>query len=390
MPRTPRAVLTRPSCITPPRVRSRSSQWSRMALSNIRLYSNARRMISALITGEPSSVNATAPPSTSPPISASSSPLRPLVMHPTGQTLAYPARCAWWMTNSAWAWLSSAGSVLGMHATDVTPPATAAAVPVAIVSSSSRPGSRRWTCMSIRPGETIIPVQSRVRSAAAPGCGPVPRMVPSFSHRSATRSRFWDGSMTRPLRSRRVGMGGTSAGRRVRVSVRKTAGAGKHTLGAGMWHAGCLVHRPTGDAVPAAGRVGTPPTGGGHGRSRRPPERHAMSTATPPPASPNPPGTPAVPVYQVPPPEAAQKRRIDYLIVYGHSNLFYWWPVWLVSFILAGVTYFEGQQMAVVPAGTVVEHDRAVEGVAGRHDVLVAPEGRAFGLAREEGQAATP
>ena len=115
-----------------------------------------------------------------------------------------------------------------------------------------------------------------------------------------------------------------------------------------------------------------------------------MSTATPPPASPNPPGTPAVPVYQVPPPEAAQKRRIDYLIVYGHSNLFYWWPVWLVSFILAGVTYFEGQQMAVVPAGTVVEHDRAVEGVAGRHDVLVAPEGRAFGLAREEGQAATP
>ena len=56
------------------------------------------------------------------------------------------------MTNSAWAWLSIGGSVFGMHATDVTPPATAAAVPVAIVSSSSRPGSRRWTCMSIQPG----------------------------------------------------------------------------------------------------------------------------------------------------------------------------------------------------------------------------------------------
>ena len=47
--------------------------------------------------------------------------------------------------------------MFGMHATDVTPPARAAAVPVAMVSSSSRPGSRRWTCMSIRPGQTIMP-----------------------------------------------------------------------------------------------------------------------------------------------------------------------------------------------------------------------------------------
>ena len=39
-----------------------------------------------------------------------------------------------------------------MQAIEVNPPASAAAVPVAIVSSSSRPGSRRWTCMSIKPG----------------------------------------------------------------------------------------------------------------------------------------------------------------------------------------------------------------------------------------------
>ena len=37
------------------------------------------------------------------------------------------------------------GFVLGMQATDVTPPARAAAAPVAMVSSSSLPGSRRWT-----------------------------------------------------------------------------------------------------------------------------------------------------------------------------------------------------------------------------------------------------
>ena len=50
-----------------------------------RQYSIARRMISELTTGEPSSVNATAPPSTRPPISASSAPLRPLVMRADGE-----------------------------------------------------------------------------------------------------------------------------------------------------------------------------------------------------------------------------------------------------------------------------------------------------------------
>jgi hypothetical protein len=32
------------------------------------------------------------------------------------------------------------------------------------------------------------------------------------------------------------------------------------------------------------------------------------------------------------------------IIVYGHSSLLYWWPVWLISFILAGVTYAEGDR----------------------------------------------
>ena len=57
------------------------------------------------------------------------------------------------------------------------PPASAAAVPVAIVSSSSRPGSRRWTCMSIRPGrddlargvdDRILPVRRHVVGGDAP------------------------------------------------------------------------------------------------------------------------------------------------------------------------------------------------------------------------------
>jgi hypothetical protein len=38
------------------------------------------------------------------------------------------------------------------------------------------------------------------------------------------------------------------------------------------------------------------------------------------------------------------KLEADQIVVYGHSSLLYWWPVWLVSFILAGVTYAEGDQ----------------------------------------------
>ena len=50
----------------------------------------------------------------------------------------------------------------------------------------------------------------------------------------------------------------------------------------------------------------------------------------------------AVAVYNVARPGA--EKKVDHIVVYGHSNLFYWWPVWLVSFILAGVTYAGGAE----------------------------------------------
>ena len=55
------------------------------------------------------------------------------------------------------AWLSVTGSVLGIAQTAVKPPAAAAMAPVATVSSSSWPGSRRCTWRSMRPGVTILP-----------------------------------------------------------------------------------------------------------------------------------------------------------------------------------------------------------------------------------------
>src|SRR5207245_9589184 len=53
--------------------------------------------------------------------------------------------------------LSGTGDVFGMQTTVVNPPAAAARAPESIVSLWLNPGSRRCTCMSIRPGATINP-----------------------------------------------------------------------------------------------------------------------------------------------------------------------------------------------------------------------------------------
>jgi hypothetical protein len=41
--------------------------------------------------------------------------------------------------------------------------------------------------------------------------------------------------------------------------------------------------------------------------------------------------------------------------VISHTPLIYWWPVWLVGFVLAGLTFAEGTRLAVVPEGTKVK-----------------------------------
>jgi hypothetical protein len=49
------------------------------------------------------------------------------------------------------------------------------------------------------------------------------------------------------------------------------------------------------------------------------------------------------------------------LIVFRHSGLFYWWPVWGLGFILAGVTWLRDYRMAVVPAGAMALENRRVD-----------------------------
>jgi hypothetical protein len=42
------------------------------------------------------------------------------------------------------------------------------------------------------------------------------------------------------------------------------------------------------------------------------------------------------------------------ITVISHTGLLYWWPVWLVGFVLSGLTFFSGGRMAIVPEGTKV------------------------------------
>jgi hypothetical protein len=73
----------------------------------------------------------------------------------------------------------------------------------------------------------------------------------------------------------------------------------------------------------------------------------------------------------------------DAITVVSHSNLFYWWPLWFVGFLLGILTLFEPYRLAVLPHGsegyrkatgqlTLPSGDtKAVKG----QDVILVPEG---------------
>lgn len=98
-----------------------------------------------------------------------------------------------------------------------------------------------------------------------------------------------------------------------------------------------------------------------------------MADPTPPAATPAPPASP------IPQPAPPQRRRI---VIVSHSTLFYWWPVWVIGFIMTIISFF-GELLAVVPNGTHSQPDILVRvEVKGKkeeakRDVLVLPEGYA-------------
>src|SRR3990170_2968118 len=120
-----------------------------------------------------------------------------------GRTRTAPSTCAVRRTNAMAQALSAAGSVLGIAQMVVKPPRAAASVPVAIVSLCSKPGWRRWVWMSTKPGQTMSPDASMASGAPLPAPGPTAAMRPSSISTSATASRPFAGSMTRPPRMAR-------------------------------------------------------------------------------------------------------------------------------------------------------------------------------------------
>jgi hypothetical protein len=65
------------------------------------------------------------------------------------------------------------------------------------------------------------------------------------------------------------------------------------------------------------------------------------------------------------------KRRPNQITIVSHSDLFYWWPVWLVSFILAALTWIHGVHAGFIAGKPqVIEIDQEVKYaiLGGEHD----------------------
>ncbi len=150
------------------------------------------------------SVNATAPASSSSPISVITSPPRCLVSAAIGTTRTLAVAAARRLMKSTSEGSSITGSVLGMTTMVVTPPAAAARLADSSVSRCSLPGSPVNTRMSIRPGESTSPLQSitsgSFASASLKRRGPTSAILPFSINRPPRASRLLAGSIRRALR----------------------------------------------------------------------------------------------------------------------------------------------------------------------------------------------
>jgi hypothetical protein len=83
-----------------------------------------------------------------------------------------------------------------------------------------------------------------------------------------------------------------------------------------------------------------------------------------------------------PPAIAPATTERNELKVVSHSNLFYWWPVWVVGFLMALLTWIDRSLMVTVPPGTKALTTVTAEGEKVKHEGYVLPEGRK--LTRED------
>src|SRR6516165_11905661 len=66
--------------------------------------------------------------------------------------------------------------------------------------------------------------------------------------------------------------------------------------------------------------------------------------------------------------QAPTQATSEEVRLYSHSPIFYWWPVWLVGYLMALLTYLDGGRLAVVPPGTEARRDWRVEVEPGRFE----------------------
>jgi hypothetical protein len=52
---------------------------------------------------------------------------------------------------------------------------------------------------------------------------------------------------------------------------------------------------------------------------------------------------------------AVRRQREREMRIYSHSTIFYWWPVWVIGYVMAAITFSEGSRAVVVPAGSVYD-----------------------------------
>ncbi len=64
---------------------------------------------------------------------------------------------------------------------------------------------------------------------------------------------------------------------------------------------------------------------------------------------PTPPAPPKPPVPPPPPPTTAGSPSQE-VIIYGHTTLFYWWPLWFFGYLFAILTWMGGDRAAIIPA----------------------------------------
>ncbi len=147
---------------------------------------------------------ATAPASLRSAISVISSLFSPLVAHAAGRTRIQASSRARLMINSTKPALSMGGLVFAMVTTVVNPPLAAARLPLAMVSLDSKPGSRKWQCISTNPGATTHPAASMVSSPCSPL--PISTTRPSFTSRSHIAEVLSTGLIKCPLMIARVMM----------------------------------------------------------------------------------------------------------------------------------------------------------------------------------------